>query len=434
MTVKTELLVDRDVVTQYSRNAGEPEWMLSLRLKALDQVENLELPKVEKTRINNWNFTQFHPFAEEKSKTNLNDLPAVITELIGEDEAENLLIQEKGSVTFQTFSAKLKEQGIIFTDLGTALREHGELVEKYFMKSGVNVDDDRLTALHTALWSGGLFIYVPKNTVVDVPLLSLFAVEGDQAGLVPHVLIAVEDNSQLNYVEYRISTDDEGNNVHNGISEVFVGANSKVTFAGVNRFGKNTIDYSKRVAQVKRDGKIEWAFGETGDSHAVSSNHSILLEQGAAGDSKIVSIGDGAQRGNYTSKMHHIGPHTTSHVLSKGVLLEESAQVFNGITKMIKGAYGADGDQTERLLMLSPKARGDANPILLIDENDVKCGHAASVGQIDELQLFYLMSRGISRAEAERMIIRGFLAPVVSEIPLEFVRNKLMEAMERKLN
>lgn len=431
MTVNTQIELDK-AITQYSQAANEPAWMLNKRLAALAEVDQLDLPHVEKTKIDNWNFTSFIPFADVTGTMDEANLPPALSELIGADD-ENLLVQVNSRTVAQRVSNKLKEQGVIFTDLKSALQEHPELVEKYFMKAA-DAKENRLHAYHTAAWSGGLFLYVPKNTVIEEPILSLFAVQGEGNGLVPHILIVAEDNSRVTFVENRLSVDGATGQVHNGISEVFVGAGSTVTYAGVYSFAEGSIDYTRRAAIVNRDGHMEWAAGETGDGNAVSENVTVLAENGATVDSKLISVGTDRQRGNYTSRAVHIGKHTDSSLLSKGVLLDEAAQVFNGITKMEKGATKANGEQTERLLILSRKARGDANPILYIDEDDVKCGHAASVGRIDELQLYYLMSRGVPKHVAERMLIHGFLDPVVSEIPVERVQNRLIEAIERKLN
>jgi Fe-S cluster assembly protein SufD len=431
MTVISDLQIDKERITQYSRSAGEPDWMLELRLAALDQAAQLDLPKVEKTKIDKWNFTQFQPFVQVDQVSEIDDLPISVKEWMGEGN-KHVLVQHNGSMIYRQLGSELAEQGVIFTDLQTALREHPEKVEKFFMKSGVNINENKLIALNTALWSGGVFLYVPKNVTVEEPFVAMFTITGEGSGMVPHVIIVAEENSKVTYVEHR--TSDEGSHVHNGITEIFAGAGSKVIFAGVNSFAKETVDYTYRIGRVGRDARIEWALGETGDGFAVSENYTLLKEDGASVDSKMVCIGTDEQKGNFTTRAVHFGKHTESQILSKGVLLDQAAQVFNGYTKIEKGAVRSSGEQTERILMLSGKARGDANPILLIDEFDVdRCGHAASVGKIDEMQLFYLMSRGLSRSEAENLIIRGFLNPVVSEIPHESVQNRLKEAIERKL-
>lgn len=425
MTVNTQVGLDKSI-TQYSQNAHEPAWMLDNRLAALADVEHLPQPHVEKTNISNWNFTSFEPFA-----TGGQDVPAALAELIGEDD-HNVVVQVNSTTVQLRAASQLQARGVIFTSLATAVQEHPELVSKYFMKAA-DAKENFVHAFHTAVWSGGLFLYVPKNTVIDEPILALFAVEGAGNGLSPHVIIVAEDNSKVTFVENRLSLDGAADQVHSGISEVFVGAGAHVTYAGVDSFTRSVTDYTRRVAVVSRDGHMEWANGEMGDGNSIAENYTILDGVGSTVDAKLVSVGTDHQRGNFTLRALHHGKNTDSQLLAKGVLLDEAAQVFNGITKIEKGATKANGEQTERLLILSSKARGDANPILLIDEDDVKCGHAASVGRIDELQLYYLMSRGVTRREAERMIIRGFLDPVVAEIPVERVQNRLKEAIERKL-
>jgi Fe-S cluster assembly protein SufD len=178
---------------------------------------------------------------------------------------------------------------------------------------------------------------------------------------------------------------------------------------------------------------MEWILGEMNDGNTVANNTTILKGTGSTAETKSISVGTGSQRQNLTSQVQHIGTHSESDMVSKAVMTGEAVSILNGITKIEKGAEKANGVQAENILMLSEKSRGDANPILLIDEDDVKAGHAASVGRFSEESLYYLMSRGITRQNAERLIILGFLDPVVAEIPVEEVRNRLRQALERKL-
>jgi Fe-S cluster assembly protein SufD len=221
--------------------------------------------------------------------------------------------------------------------------------------------------------------------------------------------------------------------VANSVVEVFVGNGASVQVASVRTFSKEVTDYVFRRAKVERDGKMEWILGELNDGNTVANNTTILQGSGGWTDTKTISIGTGDQRQNLTSQVQHIGTHTESNMSARAVMTDEATSILNGITKIEKGAEKANGEQAERILMLSEKARGDANPILLIDEDDVKAGHAASVGRVNEEQLYYLMARGIPRKEAEKLIILGFLEPVVAEIPLSEVKNKVRQALERKL-
>ncbi|MBO9604736.1 MAG: SufD family Fe-S cluster assembly protein, partial [Paenibacillaceae bacterium] len=201
----------------------------------------------------------------------------------------------------------------------------------------------------------------------------------------------------------------------------------------VHSLGETTIDVAYRRAVVENDGKIEWVVGEMNGGNVLSDTTSLLKGQGSNSDAKVICVGTEEQKLNLSTRAVHIGKHSSSDMITRAVMRDDATAIINGITKIEKGATGANGQQTEKVLMLSPKARGDANPILLIDEDDVKAGHAASVGQVNAEQIYYLMSRGISRDEATKLIIYGFLAPVVSEIPIGALEEQLQRLVERKL-
>jgi Fe-S cluster assembly protein SufD len=189
-----------------------------------------------------------------------------------------------------------------------------------------------------------------------------------------------------------------------------------------------------RRGVAARDARIEWALGLMNDGDTVSENVTNLIGDGSYGDTKTVVVGRGKQKQNFTTKVVHFGKNSEGYILKHGVMKDEASSIFNGIGKIEHGASKSNAEQESRVLMLSEKARGDANPILLIDEDDVTAGHAASVGRVDPLQLYYLMSRGIPQKEAERLVIHGFLAPVVNQLPIEGVKKQLVEVIERKVN
>ncbi|OIJ18856.1 Fe-S cluster assembly protein SufD [Anaerobacillus alkalidiazotrophicus] len=430
MSVDTKLQFDREYITNLSKDANEPEWFLNSRISSLELVGTKELPKPDKTKIEKWNFTQFsqHKFAPVEG-----ELPEVIKGLIPNDKADqNVLAERNGKLVFAQLSETLKTQGVIFTDFATALKEHSDLVEKYFMKEAVSQDENQLTAMHAALLNGGTFIYVPKNVEVEIPLQAVFSVSGN-TGLFNHVLIVADENSSVTYVENYVSEDNEPA-VANVIAEVYALQGASVSFGAVDNFSTGVTTYVVRRGHAERDAKILWALGQFNDGNTVSENKTFLVGDGSFTDKKTVSVGTGEQRQNFTSHVVHYGKHSEGLMLTHGVMKDSASSIFNGISKIEHGASKSNGEQTERVLMLSEKARGDANPILLIDEDDVTAGHAASVGRIDPLQMFYLMSRGISKKEAERLVIHGFLAPVVKEMPVEAVKTRLIEVIERKVN
>ncbi|MCG1026954.1 Fe-S cluster assembly protein SufD [Virgibacillus halodenitrificans] len=434
MTVETKLPYDKSYVENYSVNQNEPAWMKELRLQALEQAEHLEMPKPDKTKINRWNFTRFKHGAEGEAFSSLKELPAELEEFLDKDNApENLLIQRNNSVAYSTLSKELRDKGVIFTDIFTALKEHGELVQRYYMKDAVSVDEHRLTALHAALMNGGIFVHVPKNVQIDVPIQTIFWQEDPEAALFNHVLVVAEENSSLTYVENYISQNQNEETVANIVTEVIAQDNAKISFGAVDNFASGTTVYNNRRGVAYRDATIDWALGQMNDGNTVSENITHLIGDNAVSNAKTVSVGRGKQIQNFTAKIVHFGKNSEGHILQHGVMKESATSIFNGIGKIEHGASKSNAEQESRVLMLSEKARGDANPILLIDEDDVTAGHAASVGRVDPLQLYYLMSRGISQAEAERLIIHGFLAPVVNQLPIESVKNQLTQVIERKV-
>ncbi|UHA72406.1 Fe-S cluster assembly protein SufD [Paenibacillus sp. 481] len=435
MTTQTVLPVDRETVAALSTSKSEPAWLAELRLQALEKAATLENPFLEKTKLDRWNLKHYGAHAEAQEVAAFADLPEAARVLFADDaaqEADNVVVQYNSSAVYRRLNAELAAQGVIFTDLETAAREHEALVKPYLMQA-IKADDNRLAALHAALWNGGVFLYVPKNVVVDVPLQALFYMDNADATFAPHVLIVAEANSRVNYVDNYVSGELDKEFVHNGIVEVFVKPGAKVTYASIHHLSEKTTDLTFRRAVVENDGRIEWIIGEMHNGNAASETTSILQGNGSTSDAKVICVGNGDQKLNITTKAVHFGKNSDSQMITRAVMRENASSIINGITKIEKGATKANGEQTERVLMLSPKARGDANPILLIDEDDVTAGHAASAGQVNREQVFYMMSRGITRPDAENLIIRGFLAPVVAELPNEHLQQLLRRYIERKL-
>ncbi|MGD6968682.1 Fe-S cluster assembly protein SufD [Rossellomorea vietnamensis] len=436
MTVETKLPVEKEYLDSFSKGLGEPEWFSGLRTQALAKAGELELPKPDKTKITKWNFTEFKQHTvESKPFENLSELPDAAKALIDtESSSNNLYVQRNNTPAYLTLSQELQDQGVIFTDILTALKEHGDLVQKYFMKEGVKVDEHKLTALHAALLNGGVFLYVPKNVEVQQPIQAVYIQDNADTTLFNHVLVVADDNSSVTYVENYISTTDVEEGIYNIVSEVFANNNAKVTYGAVDNLASGITTYVNRRGTAARDARIDWALGLMNDGNTISENVTNLMGDGSYADTKTVVVGRGKQKQNFTTKVVHFGKNSEGYILKHGVMKDEASSIFNGIGKIEHGASKSNAEQESRVLMLSEKARGDANPILLIDEDDVTAGHAASVGRVDPLQLYYLMSRGIPRHEAERLVIHGFLAPVVNQLPIEGVKKQLTEVIERKVN
>lgn len=435
MTIDTKLPFDQEYVANFSKENGEPTWLSELRINALVSAEQLPLPKPDKTKIDKWNFTQFksHVVKSEVYQS-LSELPEQAKALVDLDTTnQSLYIQHNTTPAFLTLSAELKENGVIFTDIFTAAKDHSELLQKYFMKNGVKVDEHKLTALHAALLNGGIFLYVPKNVELVEPIQAIFVHDDASLNLFNHVIVVAEDNSKVTYVENYISTVDSANGIFNIVTEVIANPNSKVQYGAVDTLAKGITTYVNRRGVAAKDARIEWALGLMNDGNTISENVTNLIGDGSFGDTKTVVVGRGEQVQNFTTSVVHFGKHTEGYILKHGVMKDAATSIFNGIGKIEHGASKSNAEQESRVLMLSEKARGDANPILLIDEDDVTAGHAASVGRVDPLQLYYLMSRGIPKTEAERLVIHGFLAPVVQALPIEGVKKQLTEVIERKV-
>ncbi|MGF2055168.1 Fe-S cluster assembly protein SufD [Vagococcus fluvialis] len=417
-----------DDITLFSASQEEPQWMLDLRLKALEKCAELDLPKIERVKIHRWPLMNVGNLNEEI-------LGNPVLPSFDEMEDNPMIIQGRTTTLYEQMPVELSEQGVIFTDIFTAMKEHSELVEEYFMTKAVPMDEDKMTAFHTAFLNGGVFLYVPKNVVVKEAFESLFFQSmTDNSAWIKHVLIVAEENSEVTYLE-RLHTEGEGSEKisANFVVEVIAKPGSKVKFAAIDRLGENVSTYMNRRAHVMRDASVDWALGIMNDGDVIADFDSDLAGVGSHSEVKVVAISSGRQVQGIDTRVTNMAPHSVGNILQHGVIRERGTLTFNGIGHILKGAKGADAQQESRVLMLSDKARGDANPILLIDEFEVTAGHAASAGRLDPEELYYLMSRGIPQKEAERLVTRGFLGSVITAIPVKAVQDEFVEVIDRKL-
>ncbi|MEG0285308.1 MULTISPECIES: Fe-S cluster assembly protein SufD [Vagococcus] len=417
-----------DDITLFSASQEEPQWMLDMRLAALEKCDELDLPKIERVKIHRWPLMNVGSLNEEV-------LGNPVLPSFDEMEDNPMIIQGRTTTLYEQMPVELSEQGVIFTDIFTAMREHSELVKEFFMTKAVPMDEDKMTAFHTAFLNGGVFLYVPKNVVVKEAFESLFfQTMADNSAWIKHVLIVADENSEVTYLE-RLLTEGEGTEKvsANFVVEVIAKAGAKVKFAAIDRLGENVSTYMNRRAHIMRDASVDWALGILNDGDVVADFDSDLAGQGSHSEVKVVAISSGRQVQGIDTRVTNMAPHSVGNILQHGVIRERGTLTFNGIGHILKGAKGADAQQESRVLMLSDKARGDANPILLIDEFEVTAGHAASAGRLDPDELYYLMSRGLPQKEAERLVTRGFLGSVITAIPVKAVRDELVEVIDRKL-
>lgn len=415
----------KEMIKQFSENHAEPIWLQDLREKAFEKIETLPLPTIERVKFHRWNLGD-GTITESEPSANVPDFTAL---------DDNLKLVQVGTQTvYEQVPVALADQGLVFTDFHTALEEIPEIVQEFFMSS-VNYDDDKLAAYHTAYFNGGAVLYIPDNVEIDQPIEGIFYQDSDSdVSFNKHILIIAGKNSKISYLE-RLESRGEGSAkaTANITVEVIARSGAQIKFAAIDRLGENVTAYISRRGKLGNDASIDWAIGVMNEGNVVADFDSDLLGNGSHADMKVVALSSGRQVQGIDTRVTNYGRNSIGNILQHGVILEKGTLTFNGIGHIIKGAKGADAQQESRVLMLSDQARSDANPILLIDENDVTAGHAASIGQVDPEDMYYLMSRGLDKATAERLVVRGFLGSVIVEIPVKEVREEMIATIEEKL-
>lgn len=413
-------------ILTFSQSKAEPAWLQEKRLAAFDKIDDLELPRIERVKFQRWNLGD-GTITESPISANVPDFTS-----FGENPK---LVQLGTQTVLESLPAKLVEQGVVFTDFHSALEEIPQVIEKYFA-TALKFDEDKLSAYHTAYFNSGSVLYVPDNVEIDLPLEGIFL--QDSTSNVPlnkHVLIIAGRHAKVNYLErFETIGDSDVKATANIAVEVLAQAGSQVKFAAIDRLGNNITTYISRRGRLDNDASIDWALGVMNEGNVIADFDSDLIGNGSHAELKVVAASSGRQIQGIDTRVTNYGNNSIGHILQHGVILERGTLTFNGIGHIIKGAKGADAQQESRVLMLSDKARSDANPILLIDENEVTAGHAASIGQVDPEDMYYLMSRGIDKETAGRLVIRGFLGTVITEIPVKAVRDEMIAVLDEKLD
>jgi Fe-S cluster assembly protein SufD len=408
----------------------EPEEAWQRREQARS-ARALPLPELEKMRIDRWRWDARGTYRAGVPVSQWEHIPEHVRVHVPE-RADAVLVQHNASVTYAALSPELQARGVRWMSLEDAQRVEGARVGAHAWKL-VRPDAHRLAAWHASLWSGGAYLYVPSGVVIEQPIQAVFVADDAQVTCAPHVLIIAERDARVRVVLTFVGEQAHSEVVRSVGVEVYAYDRATVEVSTLHAYGTSTIEHVSRHAHIAADASVEWIVGELSDGWGVSETVSHLIGRGARTRMHAIGIGIDAQRVHQTTRAVHIGKATESEMGARTVMRGEATAIVNGITEIKRGATRANGQQTERMLMLSPLARGDANPILLIDEDDVKAGHAASVGKVSEEHVYYLMSRGLSRTEAQRLIIRGFLAPTIAGVPDEAVRAFIVDRVERKL-
>lgn len=415
----------KETILAFSQEKAEPIWLQEHRLAAFDKIESLPLPTIERVKFHRWNLGD-GAIAENDLTANVPDFTA-----LGDNPK---LVQVGTQTLLEQLPAELLQQGLVFTDLPSALEEIPQVVEAHF-GTARPYDEDKLAAYHYAYINSAVVLYVPDNMEIKTPLEGIFLQDSDSD--VPfnkHILIIAGKNTKFSYIERFESIGNQAKKTSANISvEIIAGSGSQISYSAIDRLGDNVTAYINRRAKHANDSSVDWAMGVMNEGHVIGDFNSDLIGKGSHANLKVVAVSSGRQIQGIDTRVTNYGSHSIGHILQHGVILERGTLTFNGIGHIHKGAKGADAQQESRVLMLSDQARSDANPILLIEENEVTAGHAASIGQVDPEDMYYLMSRGIDQKTAERLVIRGFLGAVMTEIPSKRVRQELITVLDQKL-
>lgn len=418
------------------RLPAAPPFVEALRKQAFTEFLALPIPSQE---TEEWRYTDlsgleltFAPFAAGVRAENLDGVDERILAAAGSvGERAGLQIQHNSEVAVSHLDPALAAKGVIFTDLDVAAREHPELVEPY-LHSLVPTSRTKFTALHGAFRTGGTFLYVPAGVVVEAPVQTLVWLDADGAAVFPHTLIVVGEDAEVTFID-RYASPDLARALSDGIVEIHTGPASRVRYVSIQEWGSGVIHLGVQRTRLARDVDFRSVAVGFGAALARVESESLLAEPGASSEMLGVYFAADRQHFDHRTEQDHVAPGCHSDLLYKGALRDESRAVYSGWVHVRPGARKTDAMQTSRNIVLSDKAKADAIPNLEIENNDVRCGHAASVGPVEEETLFYLQSRGIPRDEAERLIVFGFFQEVLDRIPLEEVRQGVAEAIEREL-
>lgn len=433
MSVTTGISLNEKGIAQLSERLGEPAWMREKRLAAFKAYESLSLPKWDRTDLAGLNLGEPEIFPTDEGELRSDELPAVWQNVVAErGEQSNLLLQLDAGRTWNQLQADLSEQGVVVCDFATALREHEDLVKEYF-GTVVPFDEDKLVALHYAAVSSGYFVYVPKNTAVEVPLELRSYSDREGLGLFPHILIVAEQGAEVTVIEGVGSKDSEAQRIVSEVVEICPKDGAQIRFGSVQDWGRETFNFTARRAVLSRDARVEWISGDFGARLSRSHTRSVMSGQGCESLSLGLFFGVDDQHMDIGTTMLHEGDHTSSDMVTKGVLSDKARVVYRGLTDIEHGARFTSAFQRENTMLLSEEARSDAIPGLEIDETEVQAGHAATVGQVDKVQLFYLMSRGLTRKSAMHLIVNGFFDPILQRVPIAGVQDELRRLVDGKM-
>ena len=430
--------LNEDVVRDISAKKNEPEWMLDLRLKGLRLFQRKPMPSWG-ADLSGIDFDNIKYFVRstEKQATTWDELPADIKntyDRLGIPEAEKqrlvagVAAQYESEVVYHQIQKELEDQGVIFLDTDTALREHEDIFKEYF-GSVIPVGDNKFASLNTSVWSGGSFIYVPKNVHVEIPLQAYFRINTENMGQFERTLIIVDEGAYVHYVEGCTAPIYSSDSLHSAVVEIIVKAGAHCRYTTIQNWSNNVYNLVTKRAVVQAGASMEWIDGNIGSKVTMKYPSVYLMGEHARGETLSVAFAGTGQHQDAGAKMVHCAPNTSSQIISKSVARSGGRTSYRGLVQVQEGASHSKSTVKCDALLVDTVSRSDTYPYVDVREDDVEMGHEASVSKISEDQLFYLMSRGMTEDEAAATIVRGFVEPIARELPMEYALelNRLIE-------
>jgi Fe-S cluster assembly protein SufB len=420
--------ISEKVVSDISLTKEEPAWMREFRLKSLAEFFSRPMPNwgADLTDINFEDIT-YYLKATEKQSGSWEDLPAEIKETydrIGVPEAERKYLagvsaQYESEVVYESMDKALKAQGVIFCDMDSALKKYPDIVKQYF-GTLIPYNDNKFAALNSAVWSGGSFVYVPKGVKVTLPLQAYFRINAESFGQFERTLIIAEEGSSIHYIEGCTAPTYRTSSLHSAVVEIFVKKGAHVRYTTVQNWSKNIYNLVTKRARAEEDALMEWIDCNIGSGVTMKYPAVYLTGKGARGEVLSIAYAGEGQHQDAGAKMIHLAPNTTSRVISKSIAKNGGRSSYRGQVHIGKGATGAKSSVVCDALLIDDASRSDTYPSMNIEQNDAILEHEATVEKIGAEKLYYLMTRGLTKAAAEGLLVNGFIAPITEEIPMEY--------------
>lgn len=428
--------LDADIVRQISEMKDEPDWMLDFRLKSLEIFNSKPMPRWGGGI--NIDFQEIYYYlkpTEQQGKT-WDDVPEEIKETfdkLGIPQAEREFLsgvkaQFESEVVYGSLKEDLADQGVVFLDTDTAVREYPDLLREHFGKI-IPPDDNKFAALNSAVWSGGSFIYVPPGVEIEFPLQAYFRINAENMGQFERTLIIVDEGASVHYVEGCTAPMYSSESLHSAVVEVVVKKGARCRYTTIQNWANNIYNLVTKRAMAYRDATMEWVDGNLGSQLTMKYPAVYMMEPGARGEILSIAFSGKGQHQDAGAKLVHAAPNTTGQIISKSISKNGGRSSYRGLVKVEKGATNTKCNVVCDALILDEQSRSDTYPYIEIAEQDTSIGHEASVSRIGEEQLFYLTSRGLTEAEASTMIVNGFIEPLVKELPMEYAveMNRLIQ-------